>query len=227
LLDHMPDIYLTTDEPTKTTLMMVVGEGTAYEGKKGHTFSSFRDGLSKTIMVVRAGDDKAVPWTKPADLPFDPDNPVAAFGKIESNKFIVLMTDGSVHRFPKQTAPETWRGFLTRAGGEKVTLPGPTAKRFDISGKVSFNDGKPLTSGRIVFARDGTEGFTHMNADGTYSLSKLREGTYTVYVAEPNDGGESGRTLPPVHPKYLSLKTSSIHLDLKSDTSFDIAIERP
>jgi hypothetical protein len=229
LLDQMPDVYRTTDDPTKTTLMMVVGEGTAYEGKKGHTFSSFSDGLTKTIMVVRAGTDKSVPWTKPEDLAFEPDDPVAAFGEIDVNEIMVLMGDGSVKRLPRDVGPAAWRGLLTRAGGEQVTLPEPTTKNFNVSGKVSFNDGKPLSSGRIVFARvsDGAEGFTHVDADGTYSISKLREGTYTVYFSERDDKGESGKSLPPIRPKYLSPKTSSIQLDLKSDTSFDIVIERP
>ena len=42
-----------------------------------------RDGTSNTILVsFDAGPDKAVPWTKPVDLPFDPSNPTVALGDI-------------------------------------------------------------------------------------------------------------------------------------------------
>ncbi len=121
LLDQMPEVYKTSDHKNKTSLMMVVGDGTAYEGKKGFPTREFTDGVSNTILVVRAGGDKAVPWTKTDDLPFQPDDPVAAFGNIQGNYILVVMGNGNARRIPKDIAPEKLRAMLTRNGGETIT----------------------------------------------------------------------------------------------------------
>jgi hypothetical protein len=39
------------------------------------------------IMVVEAGPDRVVPWTKPQDLYFDSDNPTAALGNVPEVAF--------------------------------------------------------------------------------------------------------------------------------------------
>ena len=59
--------------------------------------SDIVDGASNTIMCVEAGPDKVVPWTKPEDLPFDPQKPLEAMGKLGPNwLFAVAYFDGSV-----------------------------------------------------------------------------------------------------------------------------------
>ena len=121
LAEMMPSFYKTTDHPTKTTLMVFFGNGALYdEDQKGHRFGEIRDGMSKTIMVVEAGPDKAVPWTKPDDLPFEPKNPKAALGTIKEDFLITLMGDGSVLKLPMDIADEEFRALITRAGGEDV-----------------------------------------------------------------------------------------------------------
>ncbi|HSQ58460.1 MAG TPA: family 16 glycoside hydrolase, partial [Gemmata sp.] len=73
LLAEMPAVFKTTLDPTKTTILSVVGEGTAYEGKNGLKMADIAagDGTSSTAYVVDVGADKAVPWTKPQDMQFD------------------------------------------------------------------------------------------------------------------------------------------------------------
>jgi prepilin-type processing-associated H-X9-DG protein len=64
----------------------------------------------------------AVPWTKPEDLGFDPENPGSLFGAGSDHPggFNALFADGSV-RFIKQTIfIDTLRALITRAGGEVI-----------------------------------------------------------------------------------------------------------
>jgi len=103
-----------------TTVIVFTGEGTPFGMEKAPSFRDFTDGTSNTIAFVAAGPDKAVPWTKPQDLPFDPANPIAALGKISDRGFIVALFDGSVHRLPKNIPAATLKALITHASGEKV-----------------------------------------------------------------------------------------------------------
>jgi biopolymer transport protein ExbD len=119
LLAEMPPLFKTTDDPTTTTFLAVVGEGTAYEGREGLTFKDIRDGTSSTAYVVDAGRERAVPWTKPEDLPFDVEDPVRALGPSDfGNEFLVVTADGAVKAISYDIAPESLRALFTRAAGD-------------------------------------------------------------------------------------------------------------
>lgn len=119
LLGKMPEAFKTTEGGTKTTMMMVVGKGTAYEGEGGLAFRDFKDGTANTILLIDAGADKAVPWTKPVDIPFQPKDPIVAFGEPTfENEFLCGMVDGSVPSIPTDITPTALLGMLTRAGGD-------------------------------------------------------------------------------------------------------------
>src|SRR5437660_306431 len=73
-----------------------------------------RDGMSRTILAVEAGPDKAVPWTKPDDLPFDPTKPLTALGQVPAEGFLVAFFDGSVHRLKVDN--DTLKALITPNG---------------------------------------------------------------------------------------------------------------
>ena len=116
LLKDMPEIYGT--EGTKTRLVGFSGEGAPMGKPQGLRFGDISDGSSNTIFVVEAGPDKAVPWTKPAELPFDPDNPIAALGNIPDEGFKAAFMDGSVHVLPKGIDAKQLKALVTYNGGE-------------------------------------------------------------------------------------------------------------
>jgi Protein of unknown function (DUF1559)/Domain of unknown function (DUF4190) len=74
------------------------------------------DGTSNTIMIVEAGDP--VPWTKPADLRWDPNGPLPKLGGLFNGDFNVALADGSVRFISKPTAEHTVRARITANGGE-------------------------------------------------------------------------------------------------------------
>jgi hypothetical protein len=71
-------------------------------------------------MIVEAGE--AVPWTKPEELPYDPDKPLPKLGGLWKTGFHVAMCDGDVRNVKKTVDETTLRRFITRNGGEVVDL---------------------------------------------------------------------------------------------------------
>src|SRR5262249_9733230 len=56
------------------------GPRAAFEGESGLRMLDFSDGTSNTFLIVEAA--QAVPWTKPADLPYSPLQEVAKLGSV-------------------------------------------------------------------------------------------------------------------------------------------------
>jgi hypothetical protein len=125
LLERMPRIYApprgkrSLVPPHHTVCQVFVGPGTAFEGPGGIPWKDFPDGQSNTFLIVEAGDP--VPWTKPADIRYDPGQPVVLRG-LFSDMFRAGMCDGSSRRVPYTTSEAQLRAAITRNGDEKVTL---------------------------------------------------------------------------------------------------------
>ncbi len=116
----MPSIFQSPDSPSegKTRVMLFTGKGAAFDGGKKIRVADITDGSSMTILCVEAGPDKAVPWTKPEDLPFDPEKPLAALGKISPKGFIAAYFDGHVDHL--KVDDKTLKALITPDGGEPI-----------------------------------------------------------------------------------------------------------
>ena len=122
LLAKMPKVYTSPeDEDTikkhVTHYQGFMGKGAFFEGKQGLRFpAEFTDGTSNTIMFVEAA--KAVPWTKPEDVSYDPDQPLPKLGLPGAGVFLAAMCDGSVRAISHKITEKTLRSAITRNGGE-------------------------------------------------------------------------------------------------------------
>ncbi len=127
LLASMPEVYHGEGqrEDGKTSMMVFTGEGAAFDGTKAVSAQDVSDGQSNTIMVVEAGPDKAVPWTKPEDLPFDPEDPGSALGEVPEVGFPVVFFDGHTRILPKRIDAKRLRGLITPDGGEAASVHEP------------------------------------------------------------------------------------------------------
>src|SRR5262249_16974969 len=127
LISKMPEIYC-DPSPTirgaagegKTTFVVPVGAGTAFDSKDGIALREIKDGTSKTAMIVEVVPERAVEWTKPADWEVDMNHPLAGIEQTDRHQFTAAYCDGSVRMLPVDIKSEVWRAILTRAGGETI-----------------------------------------------------------------------------------------------------------
>jgi|GEM_PF-1951301 len=126
LIERMPAIYRApgqTGEKGKTVYLAADGKQCVFEEDgKPIGLRSIVDGSSNTILVVEADDDRAVIWTKPDDLKYNPEKPLKGLGKMQKDHFLVLMADGSAQKAPNDINQDKLRALFTRDGRENVGL---------------------------------------------------------------------------------------------------------
>jgi hypothetical protein len=133
LIGRMPACYRCPSaklaDGGKTTYLAPVGKNTMFpsDGKRVH-FADVADGLSNTLMLVDAEPARAVNWTKPDDLLYDPAKPRAGLGGQHTAGTAVLFGDGSTRLLPATVDNKTLQALFTRNGGEVVDSAalGPT-----------------------------------------------------------------------------------------------------
>ena len=124
-LARMPAVYQgqRTEKDGKTTIMVFTGKDAPFQEGRKTTFPSIIDGASNTIMAVEAGPDKAVPWTKPDDLPLRPHTtrrPPWARSRLRA--FLRLMFDCSAHAFKSDMSAETLRRLINPRDAQPVDM---------------------------------------------------------------------------------------------------------
>ena len=123
LLPKMPATYAPPGRKAKavpahhTVCHVFVGKGAAFEGRRGLRLpADFPDGTSNTILVAEAGPP--VPWTKPEDLPFDPDGPLPELRRLFKGGFRAGLADGSRWWFSSDTSETALRRWIRRDDGD-------------------------------------------------------------------------------------------------------------
>ncbi len=123
LLARMPAVFRApSDRPPPaghTFYQAFVGKGAAFEGKKGLRLpADFPDGTSNTMVLAEAA--RAVPWTKPDDLAYQPGKAPPELGGLFPPGFHAAFVDGSVRFFRKPLKEATLHCYITRNGGEVI-----------------------------------------------------------------------------------------------------------
>lgn len=125
LLGQMPRVYQLPSEQKpgtdQTHYQVFVGNGAIFETNRGLGLMDIPDGTSNTILIVEA--NQAVPWTKPEDLPYNPNGPLPPLGAAFAWGFNTAFADGSVHFIPKDTPEQTLRPLITRNDGMEAPFP--------------------------------------------------------------------------------------------------------
>jgi hypothetical protein len=128
LLSQMPEIYRfpsdeqPSDDYTTRYVALVHPDGvfTGDDTKIG--VSDLLDGTVSTVLVVEGNPEVAVPWTKPEDIDFDPQTPLAGLGGAWPNGFNALFAAGRVTTLRTDIPPETMKALVTRKRGDDATL---------------------------------------------------------------------------------------------------------
>jgi hypothetical protein len=96
VLRKMPDLFRSPNDvltSTNASYFVLTGSGTVFDGNEGTKLTEIEDGTSNTLLFAEA--KRAVPWTKPEDLPYDPAQPVPALGGWRPDEFLIVLCDGS------------------------------------------------------------------------------------------------------------------------------------
>lgn len=123
-----------------------------------------------------------------------------------------------------------------------------------VTGKVTFEDGTPLTEGKVVFDKDTSfQAVGQIQSDGSYTLGSYKvtdgvpRGTYKVYItgavsSQTRDVGvraqtgeqsfERGQVSIPmftklIHPKYEAPETSGLVCEVNQSMKYDIKVTPP
>jgi prepilin-type processing-associated H-X9-DG protein len=122
LIDLMPPIYRNPSgvpSPNEASYLVPVGPGSIFEGRDGTSLAKISDGSSNTILVLEVNDDAAVVWTRPDDLEYDADDPLAGLGTAHPGGFNAAFADGSVRFLVNATMdPQLFLGLLKMADGQ-------------------------------------------------------------------------------------------------------------
>jgi hypothetical protein len=121
LLEKMPDIFASPRVKVKakgyTVYQGFTGNGALFGSNRQLGIQHITDGTSNTLFAVEA--TAAVPWTKPADVPFDEKKDLPDFGKAFDSKPLAAMCDGSTRVLDtKKISMATLKAAVTIAGGE-------------------------------------------------------------------------------------------------------------
>lgn len=113
--------------------------------------------------------------------------------------------------------------------------------KVSVSGKVTFDDGSPLTSGEVRFETSDFVSSGKIQPDGTYRLGTVSDkdgipkGTYGVTVRAMDSSGVTPGMLPEDAPppksliasKFGATATSGLTCDVKGKTTFNITVQKP
>jgi len=122
LLPKMPKIYAPVlDKKTEanTTFYQVFsGPDAGFEGERGLRVTDFQDGTSNTALIIEGGE--AVPWTKPADLPYDAKQPLPKLGGLFKDRIHCALADGSVMTLKRNFVEQAMRRLIERNDGQII-----------------------------------------------------------------------------------------------------------
>lgn len=148
LINRLPNVYNSPGrqhrDPGTTTYVAIVGENLLFDGTEtGVKMAGVTDGLSNTVMLVDANDAEGVVWTKPEDVPFDPDtvrNVVMCRVGVGGTDGLVVMANGAVKILEPEVQDSALEHALTRNGGEALG---------EFGGRVSFAQPRRGFFGRL------------------------------------------------------------------------------
>lgn len=119
LLEEIPAAYRcpkVDGDSTCSSYFVLTGPSTVFSGPEGTSRSDIIDGTNSTLLVVEAKRD--IPWTRPADIPYDLGEPLPKLGGMHSGGSYASFADGSVRWIADSTPEKDLRALCTKAGKE-------------------------------------------------------------------------------------------------------------
>ena len=111
-----------------------------------------------------------------------------------------------------------------------LLLTGCSDKK-ELSGRVVFSDGQPLTMGTIYFTNDNFTARAQIRNDGSYDVGSLSEkdglpaGSYKVHLIVMEM--KNGKAVIPIAPEFTSDTTTPLSITVPGERVYNITVERP
>ncbi len=127
LAERMPAVYANANHasPDSTVYLTIDAPEAVFGGAEGKSLRNITDGTSRTLLAVEADPERAVIWTRPDDLKYEAQRPLAGLGHLRTGGFMALFADGHVSFISNAVDPGLMNSLVTFAGREPVTLPSP------------------------------------------------------------------------------------------------------
>jgi hypothetical protein len=135
LLDRIPSCFCSFGGPPdgKTGYLVVAGEGTIFGQREGAAGDPSADADDQMVLVVEADADRAVEWTRPADLQYAPAQPTMGLGKLRGGSFLVALANGTA-----QSVAIAENGANQAAiGGLFAAKPRGAAEKVDLAKQIA------------------------------------------------------------------------------------------
>jgi uncharacterized protein (TIGR03067 family) len=122
LLGKIPMVYEPVVGPDtekhSTCFQVFTGAGTVFELGKKIGINDLTRGTSRTMFILEAREP--VPWTKPADIPYDPDKKLPEFwgGIVDDGLFLFTTADGYLRAKRNVIDEKILRACILREGKE-------------------------------------------------------------------------------------------------------------
>ena len=113
-------------------------------------------------------------------------------------------------------------------------------KNVKVRGKITFEDGSPLTKGMVIFQTGSTQSKAPIEKDGSYVVGTLKaddglpRGTYQVYITGAVDapgisvmGAPLGALVEHIDSKFTKPETSGLTCEVKGRMTYDITVTPP
>jgi hypothetical protein len=118
LLEKMPAVFRDPSADATSTnscYFALTGNGTVSSNEEGTQIRDITDGTSNTILLVEA--KREIPWTKPEDIPYDPEKKTPQVGGFQEGIFLTAFCDGSVRAIAHSVNEQTLRSLITISDG--------------------------------------------------------------------------------------------------------------
>ncbi|MDR2642023.1 MAG: hypothetical protein LBC74_04440 [Planctomycetaceae bacterium] len=95
-----------------------------------------------------------------------------------------------------------------------------------VNGKVTLEDGTPVTKGTINFNNEGYEARGIIKPDGTYQVATtasgqgLQKGNYRVFFSGTQNVDEKLKPIPIIDQRYDSVDTTDLTISIQGKTNF-------
>ena len=189
LLAQMPDVFRSVGDgaTSNTTRFQTFSGPDAPFGREvdgsdqlGPKIREFADGKAHTLLFVESGANKAVSWSKPDDLAFDANNPLAALGAIGSGPINAVTADGTAIKLLSTIDSDDFKALVTINGDELVDAGTLYREYQEVSGDLP---GDSESVALVVDQQFGAIALAMHNYADAFGSFPIGSGTDSLYDA--------------------------------------------